>query len=184
MGYARLRSIEGIRTSLCLPQLALLPHSISACWMRVVVFKSIIPGPTKHYTTHSFAILLAVDLLRFDFLSPDPPEFRSQYHLSLPQELTPNTTQLFLYNVYVAEHKIFTDCSLIGISRTSSALGAQARPCLARCRTLRTDILRAHAHRTVYVLYLELVMLRAPRGLSTQASRPTSSTTNACQRLL
>ena len=41
--------------------------------------------------THKRAVLLVIDALRFDFVSPDPPEPPSEFHhhvLTLPQELT------------------------------------------------------------------------------------------------
>ena len=41
--------------------------------------------------THKRAVLLVIDALRFDFVSPDPPEPPSKFHhhvLKLPQELT------------------------------------------------------------------------------------------------
>jgi phosphatidylinositol glycan class O len=41
--------------------------------------------------THKRAVLLVIDALRFDFVSPDPPEPPSRFHhhvLTLPQELT------------------------------------------------------------------------------------------------
>ena len=41
--------------------------------------------------THKRAVLLVIDALRFDFVSPDPPEPPSKFHhhvLTLPQELT------------------------------------------------------------------------------------------------
>lgn len=41
--------------------------------------------------THKKAVVLVIDALRFDFLSPNPPEPHSPYHhnvIRLPQELT------------------------------------------------------------------------------------------------
>jgi GPI ethanolamine phosphate transferase 3 subunit O len=54
--------------------------------------------------THKRAILLIIDALRFDFLSPHPPEPHSTYHhnvLTLPRELTAKQPHnSFLFNAY------------------------------------------------------------------------------------
>jgi GPI ethanolamine phosphate transferase 3 subunit O len=54
--------------------------------------------------THSRAVLLIIDALRFDFLSPDPPTPISPFHhniLTLPQDLTASDPKKsFLYNAY------------------------------------------------------------------------------------
>jgi phosphatidylinositol glycan class O len=54
--------------------------------------------------THKRAILLIIDSLRFDFLSPHPPEPHSPYHhnvLTLPRELTAKQPRnSFLFNAH------------------------------------------------------------------------------------
>lgn len=54
--------------------------------------------------THKRAILLIIDALRFDFLSPNPPEPHSPYHhniLTLPRELTEKYPKnSLLFNAY------------------------------------------------------------------------------------
>jgi len=54
--------------------------------------------------THKRAVLLIIDALRFDFLSPHPPEPHSPYHhnvLTLPRELTAkHPRNSFLFNTY------------------------------------------------------------------------------------
>jgi phosphatidylinositol glycan class O len=54
--------------------------------------------------THSRAVFLIVDALRFDFLSPDPPSPVSPFHhnvLTLPRELTTSDPKKsFLFNAY------------------------------------------------------------------------------------
>lgn len=54
--------------------------------------------------THKRAVLLVIDSLRFDFLSPHPPEPHSPYHhnvLTLPRELTAkHPRNSFLFNAY------------------------------------------------------------------------------------
>ncbi|KAH8990586.1 hypothetical protein EDB92DRAFT_1816763 [Lactarius akahatsu] len=54
--------------------------------------------------THTRAVFLVVDSLRFDFLSPHPPEPHSPYHhnvLTLPRELTAKRPRnSFLFNAY------------------------------------------------------------------------------------
>lgn len=54
--------------------------------------------------THKRAVLLIIDALRFDFLSPNPPEPQSPYHhniLTLPRELTEKYPKnSFLFNAY------------------------------------------------------------------------------------
>ena len=54
--------------------------------------------------THKRAVFLVIDSLRFDFLSPHPPEPHSPYHhnvLSLPRELTAkHPRNSFLFNAY------------------------------------------------------------------------------------
>jgi len=54
--------------------------------------------------THSRAVLLIIDALRFDFLSPDPPTPASPFHhnvLTLPRQLTASDPEKsFLYNAY------------------------------------------------------------------------------------
>ena len=54
--------------------------------------------------THKRAVFLIIDALRFDFLSPDPPNPSSPYHhnvLTLPRELTAaRPKNSFLFNAY------------------------------------------------------------------------------------
>ncbi|KAH9048341.1 hypothetical protein EDB84DRAFT_1556964 [Lactarius hengduanensis] len=54
--------------------------------------------------THTRAVFLVIDSLRFDFLSPHPPEPHSPYHhnvLTLPRELTAkHPRNSFLFNAY------------------------------------------------------------------------------------
>lgn len=54
--------------------------------------------------THKRAVFLVIDSLRFDFLSPHPPEPHSPYHhnvLNLPRELTvKHPLNSFLFNAY------------------------------------------------------------------------------------
>ena len=54
--------------------------------------------------THTRAVFLIIDALRFDFLSPNPPSPISPYHhnvLTLPRDLTiSNPQKSFLYNAY------------------------------------------------------------------------------------
>ena len=54
--------------------------------------------------THKCAVLLIIDSLRFDFLSPHPPQPHSPYHhniLTLPRELTAeHPRNSFLFNAY------------------------------------------------------------------------------------
>ncbi|KAI0029077.1 hypothetical protein K488DRAFT_57196 [Vararia minispora EC-137] len=54
--------------------------------------------------THKRAIVLIIDALRFDFLSPDPPEPHSPYHhnvITLPRELTAKyPRKSFLFHAY------------------------------------------------------------------------------------
>lgn len=54
--------------------------------------------------THKRAVVLIIDALRFDFLSPNPPEPSSPHHhnvLSLPQELTATRPQhSLLFNAF------------------------------------------------------------------------------------
>ncbi|KAI0298191.1 hypothetical protein BC826DRAFT_1103125 [Russula brevipes] len=54
--------------------------------------------------THKRAVLLIIDALRFDFLSPHPPEPHSPYHhnvLTLPRELTASQPRnSFLFNAH------------------------------------------------------------------------------------
>ncbi|KAL5513879.1 hypothetical protein ACEPAG_2640 [Sanghuangporus baumii] len=54
--------------------------------------------------THQRVVLLIIDALRFDFVSPDPPEPRSPYHhdaLTLPRELTSKyPDRSFLFNSF------------------------------------------------------------------------------------
>jgi len=54
--------------------------------------------------THKRALLLIIDALRFDFLSPDPPEPASPYHhnvLTLPRDLTAERPQhSFLFDTH------------------------------------------------------------------------------------
>ena len=54
--------------------------------------------------THKRAVVLVIDALRFDFLSPHPPEPVSPYHhniLVLPQELTAaQPTHSFLFEMF------------------------------------------------------------------------------------
>ena len=55
--------------------------------------------------THQKVLLLIIDALRFDFLSPDPPQPSSPYYhnvLTLPQELTARyPDRSFLYHSFV-----------------------------------------------------------------------------------
>lgn len=61
-------------------------------------------GSCKLPPTHKRAVVLVIDALRFDFLSPHPPEPPSPYHhnvLRLPQELTAaNPTHSFLFEMF------------------------------------------------------------------------------------
>ena len=61
-------------------------------------------SPCTLRPTHRRAVFLIVDALRFDFLSPNPPEPPSPYHhnvLTLPRELTARYPQhSFLFNAY------------------------------------------------------------------------------------
>ena len=54
--------------------------------------------------THQRLVVLIIDALRFDFVSPDPPEPHSPFHhniLTLPRELTrARPEHSFLYNSY------------------------------------------------------------------------------------
>lgn len=54
--------------------------------------------------THQRALLLIIDALRFDFISPDPPTPPSPFHhniLTLPRELTAaHPRHSFLFNAY------------------------------------------------------------------------------------
>lgn len=54
--------------------------------------------------THQRAVVLIIDALRFDFLSPNPPTPHSPYHhniLTLPGNLTAsNPTKSLLFNAY------------------------------------------------------------------------------------
>ncbi|KAF7333509.1 GPI ethanolamine phosphate transferase 3 [Mycena venus] len=54
--------------------------------------------------THKRAVLLIIDALRFDFISPDPPIPASPFHhdiLTLPRELTAaNPRKSFMFNAY------------------------------------------------------------------------------------
>lgn len=54
--------------------------------------------------THERAILLIIDALRFDFISPNPPQPASPFHhnvLTLPRELTEkNPKHSFIFNAY------------------------------------------------------------------------------------
>lgn len=60
-------------------------------------------SPPPH-PTHQRAVILIVDSLRFDFLSPHPPEPLNPYHhhvLTLPAELTKlHPEHSFLFNAY------------------------------------------------------------------------------------
>ena len=61
-------------------------------------------SPCTLTPTHKRAIILVIDALRFDFLSPHPPEPHSPYHhnvLTLPRELTTNQPRnSFLFNAH------------------------------------------------------------------------------------
>ncbi|KAH9895692.1 hypothetical protein C8Q73DRAFT_728821 [Cubamyces lactineus] len=61
-------------------------------------------GSCKLPPTHKRAVVLVIDALRFDFLSPHPPEPLSPYHhnvLRLPQELTAaHPTHSFLFEMF------------------------------------------------------------------------------------
>jgi phosphatidylinositol glycan class O len=61
-------------------------------------------SPCTLTPTHKRAIILIIDALRFDFLSPHPPEPHSPYHhnvLTLPRELTTNQPRnSFLFNAH------------------------------------------------------------------------------------
>ncbi|KAI0272081.1 hypothetical protein BGY98DRAFT_1002678 [Russula aff. rugulosa BPL654] len=61
-------------------------------------------SPCTLIPTHKRAIILIIDALRFDFLSPHPPEPHSPYHhnaLTLPRELTANQPRnSFLFNAH------------------------------------------------------------------------------------
>ncbi|KAF5319182.1 hypothetical protein D9619_008763 [Psilocybe cf. subviscida] len=56
------------------------------------------------HRTHSRAILLIIDALRFDFITPNPPRPASPFHhnvLTLPRELTEkNPKHSFIFNAY------------------------------------------------------------------------------------
>ena len=60
--------------------------------------------PLSLQPTHKRAVLLLIDSLRFDFVTPDPPHPPSQNHhhvLTLPGELTAHhPTHSFLFNAY------------------------------------------------------------------------------------
>ena len=61
-------------------------------------------SPCTLHPTHKRAVLLIIDALRFDFLSPHPPEPHSPYHhnvLTLPRELTAKQPRnSFLFNAH------------------------------------------------------------------------------------
>lgn len=61
-------------------------------------------SPCTLTPTHKRAIILIIDALRFDFLSPHPPEPHSPYHhnaLTLPRELTRSQPRnSFLFNAH------------------------------------------------------------------------------------
>ncbi len=61
-------------------------------------------SPCTLTPTHNRAILLIIDALRFDFLSPHPPEPHSPYYhnvLTLPRELTAkHPRNSFLFNAH------------------------------------------------------------------------------------
>jgi len=54
--------------------------------------------------THKRAVILIIDALRFDFISPDPPQPRSPYHhgvLNLPAQLTKTQPRhSFIFNSF------------------------------------------------------------------------------------
>ncbi|KAF9467526.1 hypothetical protein BDZ94DRAFT_963151 [Collybia nuda] len=62
------------------------------------------PGSCTLPPTHKRAVLLIIDALRFDFISPDPPSPASPFHhniLTLPRELTKSRPKnSFIYNSY------------------------------------------------------------------------------------
>lgn len=61
-------------------------------------------GDERPIQTHKRAVVLIVDALRFDFVSPNPPEPHNPYHhnvLTLPAELTKTRPEhSFLFNAY------------------------------------------------------------------------------------
>lgn len=61
-------------------------------------------GECASLRTHPRLILLVIDALRFDFISPDPPNPTSPFHhnvLTLPQELTrKHPTKSFIYHSF------------------------------------------------------------------------------------
>lgn len=61
-------------------------------------------GSCKVKPTHQRAVVLIIDALRFDFVSPNPPEPASPHHhhvLTLPQELSAHyPDRSFLFNAY------------------------------------------------------------------------------------
>ena len=58
----------------------------------------------RQQRTHTRAVLLIIDALRFDFITPDPPHPPSPFHhnvLTLPRELTEkNPKHSFIFNAY------------------------------------------------------------------------------------
>lgn len=60
--------------------------------------------PCTHLPTHDRVVLLIIDALRFDFVTPDPPVPISSYHhniLTLPRELTARSpSQSFLFHTF------------------------------------------------------------------------------------
>lgn len=61
-------------------------------------------GPCTLQPTHKRAIVLIIDALRFDFLTPDPPQPPSPYYhnvVTLPGEMTAaQPSQSFLFDTY------------------------------------------------------------------------------------
>lgn len=61
-------------------------------------------GQEHPQQTHKRAVVLIIDSLRFDFVSPNPPEPHNPYHhnvLTLPAELTKSRPEhSFLFNAY------------------------------------------------------------------------------------
>ncbi len=77
--------------------------------------------------THDRLVLLVIDALRFDFVSPDPPHPVSPFHhhvLTLPQELTrKDPSRSFLYNAY-------SDPPTTTMQRIKESRRARCRPLL------------------------------------------------------
>ena len=77
---------------------------LSRLSLSTVASCSDLTSPCTLTPTHNRAILLIIDALRFDFLSPHPPEPHSPYYhnvLTLPRELTAkHPRNSFLFNAH------------------------------------------------------------------------------------